>query len=122
MGDEGPAGVKVSDVKEWVFDECNVIEEDRGGKEKEASGDGGWVRTRASGCWRMRPRPDAPNPCSYSERMGDKGPFSWNCAAPPSKEKRIRVFPEYLLALARRFPVLRFFGRLSGTCCDSASS
>ena len=41
MGDEGPAGVNVPGAKFRLWDVCTVMEEDLGGKEKEASGDGG---------------------------------------------------------------------------------
>ena len=41
MGDEGPAGVNVPGVMFRLCDVCMVMEEDLGGKEEEASGDGG---------------------------------------------------------------------------------
>ena len=122
MGDDGPAGVNVPGVRERVLDDVNVIEEDLGGSEKEASGDGGCVKTRARGCCRILLRPDAPSPCSYSDKIGDNGPSLWSFAVPSSKENRILAFPLWFVGSDNRFPVLRFFGRLSGTFSVSASS
>lgn len=120
VGDEGPPLVHVREVER-----PNVIEEARGGIEKEAFGEeecegapegaleGTREETREGGSCRIRRKPDAPNPRSCSATIEDMaaGSFSF-FVDPASKEKRIRAFSVVLPACASRFPVLRFFGIL----------
>lgn len=102
------------------MERLNVIDEARGGSENEALGEEGCEGSLEGGSCRMRRRPDAPSPTSWSEATGDMiaGSFSF-LVDPASKEKRIRAFSGLLLELASRFPVLLVFGIRRTSACPS---
>lgn len=91
----------------------NVIEEARGGMEKEALGEEECEGALEGGNCRIRRSPEGPKTKSWSTTTGDAaaGSFSF-FVDPASREKRIRAFSGVLPELTSKFPVLRFFGIL----------
>lgn len=87
------------------------MEDDLGGRAYGVVGEAGAVGAREgareAGCCRILRRPDIPRPCSCSGTMGD-------LAVLVSKATRSCPSWAALVALARRSPVLLFFGMLRG--------
>ena len=117
VGDDGPPLAHVREVER-----PSVIEEARGGIEKEAFGEeeceggrdgaleGAREGSREGGSCRIRRKPEATS-CSAAIEDMDEGSFSF-FVDPASKEKRIRAFSELFPACGSRLPVLRFLGML----------